>query len=260
MFFFEDPVRAMKREREASKRRLREAEEYICLDDLTAFPKAREVLALDADDFMENHDPTKGWKPQVFSERFKFDHLLLPAGHTLPIPIRDRAEAHAFFGRDVQIPRITDLKSNHWDRGPWMSITPMEILTQRIGLKRTKGHVVVAGLGLGWALWKIMERKQVKKVTLVEIDQALIDVVLPRLTLPDKPLEVVCGDAWEVMPKMEADTAFVDIWKSYGGAARLGWTSYRETDTDGRAMRTRCPGIKSVWCWGEFVYKDNGSY
>ncbi len=34
----------------------------------------------------------------------------------------------------------------------WMSLTPMEMMTQRSGVQAARGTVVIGGLGLGWLL------------------------------------------------------------------------------------------------------------
>jgi spermidine synthase len=111
----------------------------------------------------------------------------------------------------------------------------MEILTLRSGLRRAKGHTIVAGLGLGWLLERVTQKKSVTKVTLIEISGELLDWVLPRLSLGDVEFEVICGDALELLPEMAADVALVDIWRDYGG----------------NELRTPCPEIGFVWCWGK---------
>src|SRR5262249_16334152 len=37
----------------------------------------------------------------------------------------------------------------------WMSLTPNEMLTQRSGIQRASGKVLIGGLGLGWFLGKV---------------------------------------------------------------------------------------------------------
>jgi hypothetical protein len=174
------------------------------------------------------------------SGNFRYTEVILPAGEWITVAQGNR-RGDVCFDEDVAVPRLNaandhiirenNQRSGFKDR-PWMSITPMEILTQRPGLRRAKGHTVVAGLGMGWLLRQVALKKSVKKITLVEVSQELIDWVLPSLALT-KDVDVICGDARTVLPDMEADVALVDIWMDYGG------NSFK-----------KCPGIDYVWCWG----------
>ncbi len=83
----------------------------------------------------------------------------------------------------VSIPALHERLSynkDHWDQVPWMSLTPMEMMTMRHGTKRARGRVIVAGLGLGHQLIEVSKRKQVKEIVLVEKSQELVDWILPR--------------------------------------------------------------------------------
>jgi len=82
-------------------------------------------------------------------------------------------------------------------------------------------NVIVAGLGLGWLLQRIAARAKVKRITLVERSQELIDWVMPRLDLNGRQIKIVCGDARKLIPK------------AYGGNTF-----------------PRCPNIPYVWVWG----------
>jgi hypothetical protein len=127
-----------------------------------------------------------------------------------------------------------DGEEREWDPSPWMSTTPMELLTLRLGTRFAKGHTIVAGLGLGHQLIECAKRKQVKKLTLVEISQELVDWVMPALKPHlEMDVEVVVGNAYEVIPDMTADAALIDIFHSHGG-------------NDFKS----CPNINKVWCWG----------
>lgn len=153
------------------------------------------------------------------------------------------------FDGAVYIPKIHQKRYDEFERDPWMSITPTEILSLRIGTKRARGHVVIAGLGLGHQLISVSARKQVTKLTLVERSQELVDWLLPRIrphldARLEKKLKVIVGDAHEVLPKLAADVALVDIFSSYGG-------NYFPKD---------CPNIPVVWCWGAPEVRSSGGY
>lgn len=164
---------------------------------------------------------------------FRYTEVVLPRGEMLRT-IQGNRRGRVAFDADIIIPRINAADRNGgFKRDPWMSITPMEAFTQRGGLRRAKGHVVIAGLGMGWLLEHVARRKQVSQVTLVEVSQELLDWVLPRLDLGNMALDVICGDARIEVPKLDADVALADIWMGYGGNTF-----------------PSCPNIPYVWCWG----------
>jgi hypothetical protein len=173
------------------------------------------------------------------SGEFAYVDKRLKRGQRL-VTLNGRTEGDVMFDGDILIPSLHGklrYDSSRWDVLPWMSHTPMELMTLRSGTRRAKGHVIIAGLGLGHQLIEVSRRKQVREIVLVEQSQELVDWLLPAIkshmggvTLAD----VVVGDARRVLPKMAADVALVDIFPGYGG------NSFTE----------RTPQIKTVWCWG----------
>jgi hypothetical protein len=175
-------------------------------------------------------------------ESFRYVENVLPRGETLTL-WGSRGEGFVAFDNDVVIPTLYDIAMNGgkaWNLAhadPWMSLTPAEMITLRPGTRLAKGHTVVAGLGLGYQLQRVLLRKKVTRVTLVEKSQALVDWLLPRVLarVPEvrSKLDVVVGNAYEVLPKMTADVALVDIYPCFGGNIFLD-----------------CANIKKVWVWG----------
>ena len=118
---------------------------------------------------------------------------------------------------------------------------PTKIITQRPGIARASGTVMVGGLGLGWFLHKVHDRGEVDRVILVERCQELLDWYgndlcrqLPKVT------DVICGDVYEQIGRFGARTKhLLDIWKLYGECLldeRFVWHKRR---------------YKHVWGWGE---------
>jgi hypothetical protein len=150
------------------------------------------------------------------------------------------------FDSDVIIPALYQARepdepgTRRWNDAPWMSLTPAEIMTLRPGTRLAKGKVVIAGLGLGHQLIEVTKRLQVKRVVVVELDQELVDWMMPALK-PHlrKPVEVIVGDAYDVIPKLSADVALIDIFPGYGD----GFKRVAE-------LARRSPGIKRFWGWG----------
>lgn len=133
--------------------------------------------------------------------------------------------------------RVGGRVDREFDEIPWMSLTPAELLSLRVGTRKARGHVIVAGLGMGHQLAEVCKRKNVERVTLVEKDQDIIDWILPvvKPQLGDKLLDVIVGDAYKKLPKLSADVALIDIFKSYGN----------------NSMDIKSPpNIKKVWVWG----------
>ncbi|MCA9635355.1 MAG: class I SAM-dependent methyltransferase [Myxococcales bacterium] len=180
------------------------------------------------------------------SGEFRYCVRLHPRGRPL-LTWWGRETGTVIFDADVGLPALFQARADgepgegRWQAPPWMSMTPSEYLTLRPGTRMAKGRVVIAGLGLGHQLLAVAGRLQVKHVTLVERSAELVEwlmpVLRPRLR---KQVEVIVGDAFEVMPRLRADVALVDIFPSFGEA--------------GPAMaelRARCRGIKRLWGWGE---------
>ena len=124
-----------------------------------------------------------------------------------------------------------------------MSLTPMEVLTLRPGLGKAHGNVVIAGLGLGWFARRVLLRKQVKHVTVVEREQEVIDLNKSWLEsqFGDR-VEFVCENAWK-HDCSSYDSILFDIWNGYGSA---NW------DKEWRKIKQEASkrGVRA-WAWGD---------
>ncbi len=101
----------------------------------------------------------------------------------------------------------------------WMSLTPTEIVSQRPGVKKAKGNVMIAGLGMGWLARKILERKQVKHVTIVEKDPDILAFFGGALKRDfGSKVTLLCNDAYEwIEPRIpDYDSVIFDIWLKCG--------------------------------------------
>lgn len=153
------------------------------------------------------------------------------------------SKASIRFTAPVGIPVLADASMD-----PWMSLTPNEILTQRGQVRRARGDVGMAGLGLGWAARRVLERKQVKSLTVYEQDPDVAEYFGGRLRkqFGDR-LKVVVADAYKVN-WMVHDVALWDIWKNYGGAD--GDRRFEEIRDALRNAGKVCVG------WGDKIYGD----
>jgi hypothetical protein len=98
-----------------------------------------------------------------------------------------------------------------------MSDTTMEKMSNREVVQRSKGHVFIAGLGIGMILVPILAKLEVTKVTVVEKYQDVIDLVAPNFE--DPRLDLVQADIFEYTPpaKTKYETIYFDIWPAITG-------------------------------------------
>ena len=107
----------------------------------------------------------------------------------------------------------------------WMSVIPHEINTMKDAIKEATGDVVVLGLGLGYYLYHIHLKDDVKHIRVVEKDKNVIDMfkehLLPRFEHPEK-IEIIEGDALEYIGQgKEPDFVFADLWHNVGDGEKL---------------------------------------
>ncbi len=176
-----------------------------------------------------------------------YREIVLAAGHKLAtFSGRDRGDV--MFDGDVLLPAIHGKAHRKsaltWETDPWMSLSPMEIMSLRTGTRRAKGVVVLTGLGMGHQLVEVCKRRKVTRVILVEIDQGIVDWILPRLDLHGKEVEVIVGDAEEVVPTLTADVALLDHFSGWG-------CNNIDRDEIARNTRRHPDGdIGFFWAWG----------
>lgn len=200
-------------------------------------PTPRETLWTPGPISTAQDSPCGGWR---------FNYVELPVGMSLHFALGSK-RGRAVFDGPVRIPQLWRKEYGcwgGWSGSPLMSLTPQEILSLNRGNRFAKGHVLVGGLGLGWQLAQICRRPQVKRVTVAEIDQNLVDWLWPFIQpfCSGKDVQFRIGDVLKVGQNLQADSALVDTFDSYGNRA------------EDRAQYLReWPGIKSVWCWGNSV-------
>ena len=115
-------------------------------------------------------------------------------------------------------------------RHTWMSLTPLELESQEIGVRLARGHVVIFGLGMGWSAAATALRPEVTAVTIVERDSDVL--ALHRhlgifAQLPEHAqakIQIEQGDAFAWCPARPArpvDLLMPDIWLQLLSDARL---------------------------------------
>jgi spermidine synthase len=93
-----------------------------------------------------------------------------------------------------------------------MSDTSMEKRTNYEVVCQARGHVFIAGLGIGMILVPILAKPEVTKITVVERSQDVIDLVSPHFS--DHRLEVIHADVFDYKPSkgVRYDVVYHDIW------------------------------------------------
>jgi hypothetical protein len=149
------------------------------------------------------------------------------------------------FDGDIEIPILFERETpTTWRKYPWMSLTPAELLTLRPGTKLAKGKVIIAGLGLAHQLIEVGKRQAVTEITVIERSRELVEMIMPRAMAVlashgRLQVKVLGGDAFKLLPKLEADVALIDVFPAYG--------DNREAMAE---LRKQCKGIKRLWDWG----------
>lgn len=117
-------------------------------------------------------------------------------------------------GRGVKAGTYTRLSHKGW-WDPVMSDTPSERFDHYEVWKNARGKVLINGLGLGLITGAIALKSIVTSITVIEIDQDLIDLVGPYWLskFPEK-IKIICEDALAFTPQERYDVVWHDIWNS----------------------------------------------
>lgn len=97
----------------------------------------------------------------------------------------------------------------------WMSLNPNEVETMEPFIKKAKGNVLVLGLGMGYVPFMILDKSEVKHITIIEKDQNIINLfnklLFPYFPNKDK-ITIIKDDALKYQPKQKYDYIFADLW------------------------------------------------
>lgn len=179
------------------------------------------------------------------------------------------------FASDLFVPRYRPLASGEWEvrvvpfclcpgywSGPvlveqmaalvrrgecWMSLTPLEFESQETGVRLARGHVLIFGLGLGWAAAATAARAEVDCVTVVEKDPEVIalhrelDVFAQLPDAARSKLRILDGDAFAYAPDIPVDLMMPDIWLPLVNDGRV---------EEVRRMQANV-GASAVYFWGQ---------
>jgi len=155
-------------------------------------------------------------------------------------------EGWVIFSTPVTIPILYEHRRG--ELKVWMSFTPMEVLTQKAAIRKATGDVLIGGLGLGYLLKRVAEKKSVKRIIVVEKSDELLDWYGRELCEQvaeesGTPVEVICDDVLNQMGKHGDDVRhLVDIWPDYPN----------EYCYLSREWQAAIKSVKHFWGWGVF--------
>lgn len=163
---------------------------------------------------------TRAMKTAIL-ESARADHI--PTGRRGPWSIRrwHQREAQAHVHGHVVPPGVytalcrQTLATLHIDRHPGETVmedTPPELFKHMDFMLRARGDVLVSGLGLGCVARGLLANPAVRSVTVIEISQHVLELVLPHMRI-DR-LDVIHADAVEWIQQTERrfDYAWHDVW------------------------------------------------
>jgi hypothetical protein len=103
-----------------------------------------------------------------------------------------------------------------------MEDTPREIRKHLPILMNAFGNVLISGLGLGCVVRGLLTRPEVKRIDIVEIDDAVISMVWPEFAV-DHRCNLFYEDAEKITIAKRAhwDFAWHDVWHEYDALATI---------------------------------------
>jgi hypothetical protein len=129
----------------------------------------------------------------------------------------------------------------------WMSITPFELESQGLGVREARGHVLIFGLGLGWAACAAAALPGVESVTVVERDPEVLalhrdlDIFAQLPVVARRRIRLLEGNAMTYVPDRRVDLLLPDIWLPLVNDGRL---------DEVRAMQANV-GAARIHFWGQ---------
>ena len=118
-----------------------------------------------------------------------------------------KKQGNAFFTDDVGIPVLANSMGD-----PWMSLTPMEVMSQRVGVRRARGNVLVGGCGMGWFARRCLERSKVKHLTICDIDNDVLQYFGGQIKKEyGDRVTLIHSDIYK-LDAMKYDSYLSDIW------------------------------------------------
>ncbi|MCX6709928.1 MAG: hypothetical protein NTV63_03190 [Candidatus Woesearchaeota archaeon] len=135
---------------------------------------------------------------------------------------------------------LYDKKANH----VMMSNTPMEFYTNYEFIKKSRGNVLIGGLGLGLIALFVEKKPEISSITIVEKHPEIIELILSQIKFESKVL-IEHSDIFNFAPKERYDTVYIDIWND---VCRTNYDEMKEL----KRKYSRCLNESGfIACWRE---------
>lgn len=126
-----------------------------------------------------------------------------------PIPGATRMDE--YFNKDLRF-EGPDIPILSMDGTIWMSLTWMEVQSLWAPIRRARGRVGTAGLGMGYAILRMAAKEEVTEVVVYEVDSRVIKFF--NDTQGHRPemekITIIEGDVYELMVEEEFDMVLMD--------------------------------------------------
>jgi len=146
----------------------------------------------------------------------------VPAGNAGDICVRHREVTP----EESQISRLRTLMTGESSTPPgtycqlyvrgtlMMSDVPFEQKTNREFVRRARGDVLLAGLGIGMVLVPVLNKPEVSSVTVIEKYRGVIELVQPYVAHPKLDVQLADIFEWQPPKGQSWDTLYFDIWSN----------------------------------------------
>lgn len=140
--------------------------------------------------------------------------------------------------------------------GVVMSNTEMERRTNYEIVRQAHGDVLIGGLGIGMIIFEVMEKQEVKSVTILEKNEEVIEL-MRGLPFNEK-VTVVHADVFEWRGNdIKFDTVYMDIWNAVNNDIY---------EKEMKPLKQKCRKMmiskkenpnRYISCWAEYEAKNN---
>ena len=161
------------------------------------------------------------WTPES-ARTFPWPGLCIPAYQALSVGMWSlkKVQNIAQFGYFAEWQGHGDIDALNFDQTSWMTSARDEIDSQAPHIATAHGHVAVMGAGMGIAVYNLLMKKDVSRVTLVERDPLVIDLLRAASGLDlwrgAEKLRVEICDALDYVPDSPVNHLYADIWATPG--------------------------------------------
>ncbi len=223
------------------------------------------------------------WSPEA-ARGFPWPGLCVPAYR--PVSLGNwslrKVKQVAQFGYFQNWQAQGDINALFYDEQTWMSDARDEVDSQTPHIDAAFGHVVLMGAGMGIALYNLLTKPEVTRVTLVERDPLVMDLLRGSVELDRwdgiERLRVELADALDYLPDAPVDHLYADIWATPGeprsipdmqrmqsniNARQVGWWGQELNFLDW--LNGETPTLENYCAWANelglpLIEQDNPAY